>query len=167
MSNTIVIADTGALISLEKIPNGFDFIAKLYDTIFIPKKVLQEYEVKGRLDVFITSGLIQVLEEPPLIAIASPERLHDGELHALQHCLQFKRQGEQDILLLIEEEAGRNCAFALGIPYSGIAGQIQKAYFRSKITKPRALAYLREMRDTNRINKRIYKALLENISQND
>ncbi len=38
----VAVADTGALISLEKLTGGFLFIRKLYDRIYVPLQVLQE-----------------------------------------------------------------------------------------------------------------------------
>ena len=38
----MIVSDTGAIITLEKIPGGFDFIRKLYNKIIIPNHVLIE-----------------------------------------------------------------------------------------------------------------------------
>ena len=37
-----IVSDTGALISLEKLADGYQFIQKLYNQIIIPPKVLEE-----------------------------------------------------------------------------------------------------------------------------
>ena len=37
-----IISDTGPLISLEKLENGYQFIEKLYKNIFVPKVVIEE-----------------------------------------------------------------------------------------------------------------------------
>ncbi len=38
----IIVSNTGPLISLEKLNDGFSFIRKLYEKILIPQKVLDE-----------------------------------------------------------------------------------------------------------------------------
>jgi len=37
-----IVSNTGPLISLEKLQQGYDFIRQLYDTIIIPPSVLDE-----------------------------------------------------------------------------------------------------------------------------
>jgi len=37
-----VVCDTGALISLEKLPNGFALIEQLYEKLLLPTAVLDE-----------------------------------------------------------------------------------------------------------------------------
>jgi hypothetical protein len=37
-----IVSNTGPLISLEKLRQGYDFIRQLYDTIIIPPGVLDE-----------------------------------------------------------------------------------------------------------------------------
>lgn len=38
----IIVSDTGPIISLEKLIEGFDFIRRLYDEILVPPSVLEE-----------------------------------------------------------------------------------------------------------------------------
>ncbi|MFQ5639481.1 MAG: hypothetical protein ACE5IR_15965 [bacterium] len=38
----VIVSNTGPVISLEKLSNGFDFIRKLYDKIILPEEVLKE-----------------------------------------------------------------------------------------------------------------------------
>ena len=42
MTGRQIVSDTGLLITLEKLPDGYQFIRKLYDTIIIPPTVLTE-----------------------------------------------------------------------------------------------------------------------------
>ena len=42
-----IVSNTGPLISLEKLTDGFIFIRKLYTKILIPQKVLEEVSVKN------------------------------------------------------------------------------------------------------------------------
>ncbi len=45
MNRNIIVCDTGALISLEKIDNGYRFIRRLYDTLIVPPAVFEEASV--------------------------------------------------------------------------------------------------------------------------
>ena len=42
-----IVSNTGPLISLENLPDGFNFIRKLYKKIIIPQRVLEELSVKN------------------------------------------------------------------------------------------------------------------------
>ena len=162
-ADIIVISDTGALISLEKISEGFSFIQKLYDHITIPPSVYQEYQIKGNLDPYIHSGFIQVQHRFKNVNFPFQERLHDGEIEAISLCSSYRENSSSKVLLLIEEESGREFADILGIDYSGIVGQIQKAFFQNIIDQKTALNYLDQMRRSHRVNKKIYSLIRSNI----
>ncbi len=38
----LVVSDTGPIITLEKLPDGFALLRKLYDKILLPEEVLEE-----------------------------------------------------------------------------------------------------------------------------
>ena len=159
----IVMSDTGALISLEKISEGFSFIQKLYDQINITPSVYEEYQRKGNLDPYIHSRFIQIQNSPKNINFPFQQRLHDGEIEAISLCLNYRKNSGSKVLLLIEEEAGREVADTLGIAYSGIVGQIQKAFFQKIIDQETALNYIDQMRRSHRVNKKIYSLIRRNI----
>ena len=166
-AGTIVVSDTGALISLEKIIGGFSFIQNLYNQINIPPSVYEEYQRKGNLDPYIYSGFIKIQNNPKNLNFPSQERLHDGEIEAISLCLNYRKNSNSKVLLLIEEEVGREVADTLGVAYSGIVGQIQKAFFQNIIDQETALNYLDQMRHSYRVNKKIYSLVRSNIESHN
>lgn len=155
-----IVSNTGPLISLEKLRQGYDFIRQLYDTIIIPPGVLDEVAAGqfatpqaylqhyGIVD-FIAVQAVSQSERIPEVA-----RLHVGEAQAIQLAR------ELTLPLLIEETVGRRVAQELGIPLSGIAGQILKAFRQGILTAQEARNTLLELFQAGRINRKIYEALL-------
>src|SRR5262245_42439059 len=119
-----IVSNTGPLISLEKLRQGYDFIRQLYDTIIIPPGVLDEV-TEGQ---FATPhaylqhyGIVDVIEVHSVSRheqLPEAVRLHVGEVQATQ------LTQELALPLLIEETVGRRMDQTLSISISGIAGQI-------------------------------------------
>ena len=159
-----IVSNTGPLISLEKLQQGYDFIRQLYDTIIVPPSVLDEV-AEGQFATPLAyvqhSGIVDLLA---VQAVARSEqlpeavRLHIGEVQAIQLAQELA------LPLLIEETIGRRVARVLGIPISGIAGQIITAFRRGIITAQEARNKLLELFQAGRINRKIYEALLAAIS---
>ena len=158
-----IVSNTGPLISLEKLRQGYDFIRQLYDTIIIPPGVLAEV-VEGQ---FATPhaylqhyGIVDLIE---IQAVSRSEqlpevtRLHIGEAQAIQLARELA------LPLLIEETVGRRVAQSLGISISGIAGQMLKAFHQGSLTAQEARDKLLELLQAGRINRKIYEALLAAI----
>ncbi len=158
-----IVSNTGPLISLEKLRQGYDFIRQLYDTILIPPSVLDEV-AEGQ---FATPhaylhhyGIVDLIEVHTVLQSAQlPEaaRLHSGEAQAIQLARELA------LPLLIEETVGRRVARGLGIAISGIAGQILKAFRQGSLTAQEARNKLLELLQAGRINRKIYEALLAAI----
>jgi predicted nucleic acid-binding protein len=155
-----IISNTGPLISLEKLRQGYDFIQQLYDTILIPLGVLDEV-VKGQfatphayLQHYGIVDLIEVQIVSRSEQLPEAARLHIGEAQAIQLARQLA------LPLLIEETVGRRVARGLNIPISGIAGQIIAAFRRGIITAQEVRNKLLELFQAGRINRKIYEALL-------
>lgn len=113
-----IVSDTGPLITLEQLQDGYGLLRRLYGKILIPPAVLNELSqgqfVSGTayLDHF---GVVD------LLAVTSVERSHDvpgtdtldvGEREAIRLALELK------LPLLIEEATGRKAAQALGLHIS-------------------------------------------------
>lgn len=160
----IVVSDTGPLISLEKMKDGFGFIRRLCSKIIAPPSVLEElyrnsfptaeeylraYSVHDLIEVQIPSVIPEVLNSNP--------RLHQPEKDALALALEIQKT------LWIEEEIGRSMALALGLEISGIAGQVLKANKKNLIDKEEASQKLGELFNGKRINRRFYEVLVEKI----
>ena len=141
----LVVSDTGPLISLEKLGDGFRVLRDLYDRILVPPSVLAEVihgqfiDEHAYLEHYGISGFLEVAEVQDQRALPEIELLDPGETDAIRLAL------ERSLPLLIEEEAGRLVAQKLGLHISGIAGQILKAFRAGAIPSGEAQEKLREV----------------------
>ena len=155
----LIVSNTGPLISLEKLIDGYKFIRKLYDKVIVSPAVIQEVSVDQfnspdeYLQHYGVKDLLEIHQVSNPKIFSEIERLHDGEIEAIQLALELK------LPLLIEETLGRCIANGLGISISGIAGQIIKAYRHGIISASEAQEKLRELLEHGRINKKIYEEL--------
>lgn len=157
--NRHVVSDTGPLISLEKLGDGYSLLRLLYDQILIPPSVLAEV-IHGQFidehaytEHYGISGFLKVVEVQGNRALPESELLDPGETAAIRLAL------ERNLPLLIEEEAGRRVAQGLGLHISGIAGQIFKAFRTGALPSGEAQDKLRALLEAGRINKKIYNSL--------
>ena len=159
-----IVSNTGPLISLEKLNQGYDFIRCLYEKLIIPSAVLDEVAAGQFVDPqeylhhYNIIDLIEVCPVSQTPLISGVERLHDGEIQAIQLALELQ------LPLLIEETVGRRVAQSMGIRVSGIAGQIIMAFRQNGISATDARDKLNELFRAGRINQKIYDALLNAIS---
>jgi predicted nucleic acid-binding protein len=156
-----VVSDTGPLISLEKLPDGYQFIRSLYDEIVIPPAVLQEL-IEGEFksaQTYLThyqiDDLLHISEVESKTTSSALVSLDRGEQEAITLALTL------DLPLLIEEEAGRRIAHRLGLKISGIAGQVLRAFRTELVSSTQADQMLNALYEAGRINKRIYEDLSE------
>lgn len=154
-----IIADTGPLISLEKLSRGYTLIRQMYDALIVPSAVLVEV-AQGQfsppqdyLRHYQIIDLIDVRSVPVSHPALQGSPLHPGESEAIQLALNL------NLPLLIEETAGRTLAQSLGLHISGIAGQINKAFRLGLLTQNAAHDMLTELFVAGRINRKIYTAL--------
>ena len=158
-------SDTGPLISLEKLDDGYRFIRFLYARILVPRTVLDEL-VQGQfvspeayLRHYGIEDLLEVVEARGDLEVPGAELLDAGERDAIRIAL------DRGLPLLIEEEAGRQCARSLGLQISGIAGQIVKAFRAGLISDKEAQDKLRDLFEAGRINRKIHTALAAAVGQ--
>ena len=158
-----IVSNTGPLISLEKLRQGYDFIRQLYDTIIIPPSVLDEV-AEGQFTTphayvqhYGIADLIEVQAASRSEQLPDATRLHIGEAQAIQLARELA------LPLLIEETIGRRVARGLGISISGIAGQVLKAFRQGSLTAQEARDKLLELFQAGRINRKVYEALLAAI----
>ena len=154
-----VVSDTGPLISLEKLTGGFRFIRRRYNQIIGPPAVLEEVGFhEDRAETYLErhgiADLVEVHPVPARVEVPGIERLHEGEIQAIQLALAF------DLPLLIEEAAGRRAARRAGVSISGVAGQIVKGQRRGMVLMEEAQSMLEEMVEHRRITERIYERLM-------
>jgi predicted nucleic acid-binding protein len=154
-----VVSDTGPLISLEKLGDGYRLLRLLYDRVLIPPSVLAELihgqfvDEHAYMEHYAIHGFLQVVEVQNDRALPDSALLDLGESDAIRLAL------ERSLPLLIEEEAGRRVAQQLGLHISGIAGQVFKAFRAGTIPSSDAQEKLRELFDAGRINRKIYDSL--------
>jgi len=159
----IIVSNTGPIISLEKLDEGFEFIRKLYDQIIVPEAVLEELagdRFSFAAEYLYVHEIDNLLDIRPVFEISDiPEihRLDRGEKQAISLAYQL------GLPLLIEETMGRQIASSAGIQISGIAGQIIKAFKENLILRDEAARMLKAMFDSGRINRKIYKSLLAGL----
>lgn len=158
-----IISNTGPLISLEKLTNGYEFIRRLYETIFVPPSVLFEIahdQYASPTDYLAYYGITDLIcVRAVTVSRRWPEleRLHDGEKEAILLGL------ELNLPLLIEETMGREIAGSCGIHVSGIAGQILKAYREGLISGKDAEEKLTQLYSAGRIGRNMHAGLLADI----
>src|SRR5687768_6701957 len=139
------------MISLEKLSQGYNFIRQLYDKLIISPVVLEGVAAgqfatpDGYLQHYAISDLIEVRTMSQPRELPEAERLHEGEIQAIQLALELQ------LPLLIEETVGRRVAQSVGIQISGIAGQIIKAFRQGIISAPEAQDKLSELSRAGRI----------------
>jgi predicted nucleic acid-binding protein len=160
-----IVSDTGPLISLEKLSQGYEFIRRLYDKLLIAPAVLEEVAAgqfatpEEYLQHYGISDLIEVRTVSQPHELPEAERLQEGETQAIQLALELQ------LPLLIEETIGRRVTQSIGIQISGIAGQIIKAFRQDFIVATEAQNKLSELLRGGRINRKIYEALLASLSE--
>jgi predicted nucleic acid-binding protein len=157
------VSNTGPLISLEKLSQGYTLIRRLYDKLIVPPVVLEEVTVgqfatpDDYLQHYAIGDLVERRRVSQPHELPEAERLHEGETQAIQLAL------ELELPLLIEETVGRRVAQNLGLQISGIAGQIIKAFRQGILSATEAQDKLSELLRAGRINQKIYEALLVSL----
>lgn len=100
-----VVSDTGPLISLEKLGDGYRLLRLLYDRVLIPPSVLAEVihgqfvDEQAYARHYGISDFLEVVEVQSSRALPESELLDPGETDAIRLAL------ERNLPLLIEEEA--------------------------------------------------------------
>jgi len=167
-----IVSNTGPLITLERLPGGYDLMRQLYRRILIPAQVLAELAAGLPTQVLaeLAAGLptttnyleyhhiqdfitIEVAPDPaPRLA-----RLDEGERYAIALALACR------LPLLIEDRLGRQFAAEEGLIVSGIAGQILTAYYRGLLTAAAAREQFQRLYEVRRINRRLLQQLIESL----
>ena len=156
MKKREVVSDTGPLISLERLPDGHQWMQELYTGIVMPPSVTDELLAEGHEDLDKYEqhyGVEALLRTSPLQGSSFPPEiahLHPDERDAIRLALAL------DLELLVEEEEGRQAAEQLGIPYSGIAAQLLIAVQEGVLPKAKGRRQLRILLDRGRINQRVF-----------
>ena len=162
---SIVVSDTGPLISLEKVDGGFRFLRLMADKVLVPEAVLLEAGAKlsdpaGYLAAYGISDLAEVVRgvDVPLVAsMPGAKPLHLGELEAISLAL------ERGLPLLIEDGDARKVAKAAGLKFLGIGGLVLAAARRKAVGRDEAVRLLDALLAANRLNKRLRDGLVAEL----
>lgn len=155
-----IVSNTGPLITLEKLDDGYGFIRKLYHRIIVPHKVLEEVSQQigtpqDYLQKYHIEDFVEVRDVKNIAAIPDIHLLDDGEIMAISLAIELKLE------LLIEEVKGRKIATFAGLRVSGIAGQIGRACRQGLIEKVEALHKLQQLLNVGHINREVYTSMLK------
>jgi predicted nucleic acid-binding protein len=137
---TVVVADTSPLNYLILI-ESIDLLARLYERIVIPVEVLNELTDDGaprRVSEW-------AMKLPEWVEVRSTPLSNDSALSLLdqgERCAILLAESEAEVLLLIDEAAGRLEASRRGIPNTGTVGVLRAASIARLVDLPSALARL-------------------------
>ena len=137
---TVVVADTSPLNYLILI-EAIDLLPRLYGTVLIPAEVRHE---------LIDDGAPKQVSEwaenlPEWVEIRSTPLSNDPALSLLddgERCAILLAQSEPEVLLLIDETAGRLEASRRGIPNTGTVGVLRAASIAGLVDLPSILTRL-------------------------
>ena len=137
---TVVVADTSPLNYLIII-DAIDLLRRLYGRIIIPAEVLNELVDEG------APRQVRAWAEslPDWVEVRSVPLINDPALALLdqgERCAILLAQFEAEVLLLIDDAAGRLEASRRGIPITGTIGVLQAASISGIVDLPSALARL-------------------------
>ena len=159
----MIVSDTGPLITIEKLSDGYSLLRKLYKKILIPEAVMHELAqgsfegTKAYLNHYEIHDLLEIEQVLPRTPLAGIEILDQGEREAIQLAR------SEGLPLLIEENEGRRLAKKHGIEISGIAGQILKAFRSELIDSSEACSKMDQLLEHGRINSIIHKGVVAAI----
>jgi len=146
-AGVIVVTDTSVVLNLAWLREE-RLLAELFGSVFAPPAVRAEFERLALAD-----HRFRGLHFPEFVTVAAPARIPDvlaanddldaGEIAALALALE---RGIQYVL--IDEQAGRAAAMALGLQPSGLLGLLVEAKKRALI--PGVLPLLDRLRDSAR-----------------
>ncbi len=157
---TVVVADTSPLNYLVLI-GRIDILFSLYGTVLTPPEVLAELAATGAPP----EVLRWIQSAPEWLKVRTVREGQDDS--ALQNIDPGERaaillaQDERDVLLLIDDAAGRAEANRLGIPNTGTLGVLRAAAMRSLLDLSVAL------KDLAATNFRVSQAIIEQLLAED
>ncbi len=166
--NGSIVTDTGPLISLERLEGGYEFMRRMYRCMIAPPAVLREVAAgqfttpSSYLEHYSIADF--VFEQTPqalLQNIPWQNDLHPGELEALALAQ------ELHLPLLIEEAVGRKAAQELGIPFSGMAGQVLKAVRLGILTRQQGHLMLEQLLHNGRIGRTLFGLLVDSLPEEE
>ena len=141
-----IVSNTGPIIGLAKI-NRLSILKKIAGEILIPPMVHRELLAKtGDEATLIDEALNSFIHVSPLPPLDPSVKTIIADLDAGEgHAIGLASTFSGDVLLLLDDRAGRTAAVRLNIPTTGLIGLLLLAKERGIITKVSELIYeLRE-----------------------
>ncbi len=161
-----VVSDASPLIELA-IVDGLGWLPALFGTVWIPasvqREVLPGVDARGEREVAaaIKAKGLRVWRKAPSAAAVDLGDLDEGETDCIRIALS---EGAAQVLLLMDERAGRAIAQELGIQVAGTAAVIGLAKKRGLITSARA-RFERLHGSDFRISAAVIQAVLRGVGE--
>ncbi len=158
-----IVADTGSLITLGKIPEGFKFAGRIIDTIIVPPAFM--HEVSEEFDT--PFDYLRHFQVNKLIAVESLQLNINSELLVLDlgETEAIALADELKLDLLIEEKKGKRIVNHLGVKAYGVAGLIYRVFKQGVVSNNESNELLKAMLAVNRLNKVVYEATMKSLSK--
>ncbi len=161
MLPTEIVSDTGPLISLEQLPEGFSLLRDLFRKIYLPPEVLGEIQEGHPGENYLRDHGIEdriVVVSPPLWDWPEADRLDAGERFAIALAI------ARGLPLLIEERLGRKLAQDAGVKIIGAVGLVLRGHRGKILSEETATVMLGQLYEANRIGKRLFRAAVEDLT---
>jgi predicted nucleic acid-binding protein len=159
----IVVADASPLIGLS-IVCGLEWLSNLFGEIWMPQEVRREVlsgkNSRGESEIrsTIEEGWLKVWPEP--VALEETIDLDEGE----SACIQIALNHSDDVLLIMDERAGRAFAQEKEIPIAGTAAIIGMAKMNGLITSAYEVFAALHASDF-RISATVIKTILDRVGE--
>lgn len=169
MSLLKVASNSGPLIHLAKIKQ-LRLLRSLYGTVIITEAVKKEAVEAGKARGHADALMIENAIEEGWIKVEAvknpPEEkffrfgLNEAEAQVISHAITEKCD-----LLLLDDEAAREIARALGLRVRGSIGVLVEAVKKGEIGRRRALQSLEELADIMHLSLSVYRAARDSIQK--
>lgn len=154
----LLVADTGPLITLERIPDGFAYFRKFVGKLLVPEKVMEEYLKRLQVPPEAYEGFIEVVRvEPEDVLEFEKKSLSPADIDAIS--LAYKLQ---TTLLLWEAEAMKS-AQQKNVPVTNIANEFMNACVAGYISYDEARARIQQLSTFGRIDELFVRRLLQEL----
>lgn len=147
----VIVSDTSCLILFYKI-GELELLKKLFGTIFISEKVLNEFNQP-------LPDWVEVVDPKTDLQRGLSSYLDSGEASAIALATEYK-----DSLLIIDEIKGRKVAKELGVSFTGSLGLLVTAKNKGHIKAVRPI--IEKIQKTNfRVSELLIKRVLQKVDE--
>lgn len=167
MTYTHIVSDSTPLMHLEAQLDGFSFLRRVFEKVYIPRAVAEElaegYGITPEeyLQMYAVTDFVEIHSLPINPGLKELENLHKGEAEAISLAYSL------NLPLLIEEHKGRRIARLNQITITGNAGIVLYACKNSLCTKQEATDRLDAMLKNNNISHYVYETILNQLESSE